>query len=167
MPADARSSPHPSALLRPCLRPSEPRPGPFRPVKTASSGGGRYWCGGSFDGTERAGPRSDGRTQGQNSADGCGEDRASADTGWAFQLPHRVTGRCTARAPDEPGRKLTPPRDWNGNQTAKPSRTIYPGNGYSFQCSYFCREGTLLHRVAFGTWRKTYFGRWVQTIVLN
>ena len=32
--------------------------------------------GGGFDGTERAGTRSDGRKQGRNSADGCGEDRA-------------------------------------------------------------------------------------------
>ena len=29
------------------------------------------------DGTKRAGTRSDGRKQGRNSADGCGEDRAS------------------------------------------------------------------------------------------
>ena len=33
-------------------------------------------AGGGFDGTERAGTRSDGREQGGNSADGCGEDRA-------------------------------------------------------------------------------------------
>ena len=32
--------------------------------------------GGGFDGTKRAGTRSDGRKQGRNSADGCGEDRA-------------------------------------------------------------------------------------------
>ena len=47
------------------------RPGPFRPAKTASSG-----ARGDFDGTERAGTRSDGRKQGRNSADGCDEDRA-------------------------------------------------------------------------------------------
>ena len=39
--------------------------------KTASSGG--------FGGTERAGTRSDGRKQCRNSADGCGEDRASVE----------------------------------------------------------------------------------------
>ena len=34
---------------------------------------------GGFDGTERAGTRSDARKQGQNSADGCGDqDRALA-----------------------------------------------------------------------------------------
>ena len=44
------------------------RLGPFRPVKSAAGGG--------FDGTERTGTRSDGRKQGRNSADGCGEDRA-------------------------------------------------------------------------------------------
>ena len=44
---------------------------PFRPVKTASIA-----AGGGFDGTERAGTRSDSRKQGRNSADGCGEDRA-------------------------------------------------------------------------------------------
>ena len=32
-------------------------------------------AGGGFAGTERAGTRSDGRKQGRNSADGCGEDR--------------------------------------------------------------------------------------------
>ena len=53
-----------------CDRPSTP--GPFRPVKTASS-----TAGGSFDGTKRAGARSDGRKQGRNSADWCGEDRTS------------------------------------------------------------------------------------------
>ena len=33
-------------------------------------------AGGGFDGTERAGMRSDGGKQGRNSADGCDEDRA-------------------------------------------------------------------------------------------
>ena len=33
-------------------------------------------AGGGCDGTERAGARSDGRTQGRNSADGRGEDRS-------------------------------------------------------------------------------------------
>ena len=32
---------------------------------------------GGFDGTERAGTRSDGRKRGRNSAGGCGEDRSS------------------------------------------------------------------------------------------
>ena len=35
--------------------------------------------GGGFDGTERVGAPSDGRKQGRNSADGCGEDRALLD----------------------------------------------------------------------------------------
>ena len=34
-------------------------------------------AGGDFDKTERAGTRSDGRKRDRNSADGCGEDRAS------------------------------------------------------------------------------------------
>ena len=33
-------------------------------------------AGGGLDETERAGTRSDGRKQGRDSADGCGEDRA-------------------------------------------------------------------------------------------
>ena len=41
-------------------------------VKTASSD-----AGGGFDGTRRAGTRSDGRKHCRNNADGCGEDRAS------------------------------------------------------------------------------------------
>ena len=44
-------------------------------VKIACSGAPGA-AGGGFDGTERAGTRSDGRKQGRNSADGCGEDRA-------------------------------------------------------------------------------------------
>ena len=67
-----RSSPHPSALLRPCWRPSERVPArsvPSKPPPGAPGGG--------FDGTERTGTRSGGRKQGRNSADGCGEDRAS------------------------------------------------------------------------------------------
>ena len=51
------------------------RPGPFRPVTPASSGAGD-----GFDGTERVGTRSDGRKQGRNSADRCGEDRALLST---------------------------------------------------------------------------------------
>ena len=35
-------------------------------------------AGDDFNGTERAGTRSDGHKQGLNSADGCGEDRSSA-----------------------------------------------------------------------------------------
>ena len=65
--ADARSSPHPSALFRPCLRLSgrvPVRSVPLKPISIAAGGG--------FDGTGRAGTRSDGR----NSADGCGDDRA-------------------------------------------------------------------------------------------
>ena len=50
--AKARFSPHPSALFR-------------------------LWDG--LDWTERAGTRSDGRKQCRHSADGCGEDRASAE----------------------------------------------------------------------------------------
>ena len=49
------------------------RPGPFRPVKTASR---RRRAGGDFDGTERAGTRSVGRKKGRHSAGECGEDRA-------------------------------------------------------------------------------------------
>ena len=53
-----------------CDRPSASRPAPSRqnrPVKTASSSAGG--AGGGFDGTERAGTRSDGRKQGWNGAD--------------------------------------------------------------------------------------------------
>ena len=42
------------------------RPGPFRPNSQRGGVPGR---------AERAGTRSDGRKQGRNSADGCGEDR--------------------------------------------------------------------------------------------
>ena len=66
-----RSLPHPSALFRPCLQPSERVPARSVPSKRPPVAPG-----GGFDGTERAGTRSDGRTQGRNSADGCGEDRA-------------------------------------------------------------------------------------------
>ena len=88
-PTDARSSPHPSALFRPCLRPSERVPARSVPLKTASSAAGS-----GFVGTERAGKRSDGRKRGRNSADGCGEDRAGlADrlTDW-----RRIIHGCTA-----------------------------------------------------------------------
>ena len=44
---------------------------PSKPPPAASGGG--------LDGTERLGTRSDGRKQGRNSADGCGEDRALID----------------------------------------------------------------------------------------
>ena len=43
------------------------------PVSSRQNRLQRRW--GGFDGTERAGMRSDGRKQGRNSADGCGEDR--------------------------------------------------------------------------------------------
>ena len=56
-----------------CHRPSASRPvGPFGPVKTSPGA-----AGGGFDRTERVVTRSDGRKQVRNSADGCGEDRAS------------------------------------------------------------------------------------------
>ena len=48
--------------------------------------------GGGFDGTERAETRSDGRKQGWNSADGCGEDRVlglSCRSGGAVPAPGR------------------------------------------------------------------------------
>ena len=71
--SEARSSPHPSALFRPCLRPSER----VQARSVVPSRQTRLLAGGGFDGTGRAGTRSDGRKQGRNSADGCGEDRAS------------------------------------------------------------------------------------------
>ena len=40
--SDARFSPHPSALCRPCFATVRARPGPFRPVKTASSDWRRF-----------------------------------------------------------------------------------------------------------------------------
>ena len=45
-------------------------PGPQRTRQRCSGAGG------GFGETERTGPRSDGRKQGRNGADGCGEDRA-------------------------------------------------------------------------------------------
>ena len=64
------------------------RPGPLRPVKTSSSAAGA-----GFDGTEWARTRSEGRKQGQNSADGCGEDRASATlhARWRTTTRHGLT----------------------------------------------------------------------------
>ena len=47
------------------------RSGPLRPVKTAPQPALEV----ILDGTERAGTRPDGREQGRNIADGCGEDR--------------------------------------------------------------------------------------------
>ena len=73
-----RSSPHPSALVRPCLRPSQRVPA--RPVPSKPPPAARRRTGGGFDGTERAGTRSDGLKQGRDSADGCCEDRASHTT---------------------------------------------------------------------------------------
>ena len=91
----ARSSAHPSALLRPCLRPSgrvstrsvPSKPPPAAPV--AARGG--------FDGTERAGTRSDGRNQGRSSADGCGEDRVYKSVwmrGGRLPTPMNTAPRC-------------------------------------------------------------------------
>ena len=74
--SEARSSSHPSALCRPCLRPYEhvsARSVPSKPSTGAARGG--------FAGTERAGTRWDGRKQGRNGADGCCEDRALLDDG--------------------------------------------------------------------------------------
>ena len=59
----ARSSPHPSALFRPCLRSSER-------VSVRSAPSASRAPGNDFDGTEQAGTRSNGRKQGRNSADG-------------------------------------------------------------------------------------------------
>ena len=75
--AEARSSPHPSALFRPCPTVNPPLVEP----------------GDGFDGAERAGSRSDGCKQGRNSADGCGEDRASDEQTALFSAPvTRVSG---------------------------------------------------------------------------
>ena len=74
--SEARSSPHPSALFRPCLQPSErvtARSVPSKPPPGAPGGG--------FDGTERTRTRSAGRKQDRNSADGCGEDRDGVTPG--------------------------------------------------------------------------------------
>ena len=49
------------------------RPDTFRPPKPPSAAPAAE---GGFDGTKRTRTRSDGRQQGRNSADGCGEDRA-------------------------------------------------------------------------------------------
>ena len=60
--SEARSSPHPSALSRPCLRPSKRVPArsvPSKPPPAAPALG-----------RSQTGPK-------QNSADGCGKDRAS------------------------------------------------------------------------------------------
>ena len=57
-----------------CNRPSASRPVPSRQNRLQA----RLEAAGSgFAGMERAGTRSDGRKQRRNSADGCGEDRAS------------------------------------------------------------------------------------------
>ena len=82
--SQTRSSPHPSTLFRPCLRPSERVPVRSVPSKPPPD---------ALDGTERAGTRSDGRKQGRNSADGCGEDRAQASQAvavWRRLHGHRV-----------------------------------------------------------------------------
>ena len=59
----------PSGRIRPSPQPLKPSPHRTRQRCSGPAGGG-------FDGIERAGTRSDSRKQGQNSADGCGEDRA-------------------------------------------------------------------------------------------
>ena len=71
-------TPGPHHTRQRCFGPVCDRPSASRPVprlknknKIASSA-----AGGGFHGTERAGTRSDGRKQGRNGADGCGEDRA-------------------------------------------------------------------------------------------
>ena len=66
-----QNKPGPHHTRQGCSGPVCDRPSAFRPVKTAFKAPGV-----SFDGTERAGMRSDGRKQDRNSADGCGEDRA-------------------------------------------------------------------------------------------
>ena len=74
--AQARLSPLPSALFRPCLRPSErvtARSVPSKPPLQKVAAGAVP--GGGFDGTERAVMRWGGRKLGRNSADGCGGDR--------------------------------------------------------------------------------------------
>ena len=85
----ARSSQHPSALFRPVWR---------RPSV----------AGGGFDGTERTGTRSEGREQGRDSADGCGEDRASlltaADTTGTAVSDRRARHRLICWA--HPGHKM-------------------------------------------------------------
>ena len=58
------------------------RPGPFCAIKTASSAAGS-----GFHMTEWAGTRSDGRKQGRNSADGCGEEWASGCCGRLSLVP--------------------------------------------------------------------------------
>ena len=66
-----------------CDCPSASRPVPCRQSRPRPAGDG-------FDGTERAGTRSDGRKQGRNSADGCGEDRAIHTETAAAPAPARV-----------------------------------------------------------------------------
>ena len=70
--SEARSSQHPSALFRRCLRPSERVAARSVPSKSPPGA-----LGGGFDGTERTGAHSDSCKQGRISADGCCEDRAS------------------------------------------------------------------------------------------
>ena len=60
-----------------CDRPSASRPIPPRQNRLQR----HRAAGGGFDGTERAGTRSDGRKQGRNSADRCDENQTSP--GWS------------------------------------------------------------------------------------
>ena len=98
---------------RVCHRPSASRPVSSsqnhlqaRQVPPGAPGGG-------FDGTERAGTRSDGHKQGRNSADGCGEDRAGsgpAASRGSRPAPHRRAVRVASppgQPPDGPGRPVT------------------------------------------------------------
>ena len=87
----ARSSLHPSALFRSCLGPSERVPARSDPSKPPLGA-----LGVGFDGTERAGTRSDGRKQGQNSADGCG---VPALWGFTTQLREQRDGSLSLPPP--------------------------------------------------------------------
>ena len=78
--SEARSSPHPAALFRPCLRPSERVPAMSRPVPPRQN---------------RLQRRLEVTGQNAPGDDGCGEDRASEVT---IEAP-RATARTHSRAP--------------------------------------------------------------------
>ena len=76
---------------------------------------------GGFDGTKRAGTRSAGRKQGRNSADGCGEDRASV-----YRYCRRKeapsggrSGELSHPPPDGSRSAATPPMDLHTKEAAK------------------------------------------------